>query len=71
MQQEITFVVNEDPEGSYVAYALGHSIVTEADDEASLREMVRDAVRCHFDDDDEERPRLIHLHYVKDEVIHA
>ena len=67
--QEITFVVNEDPEGGYVAWALGQSIFTQADDIPSLHEMVRDAVRCHFDDDDPRRPGLIHLHFVKDEVI--
>jgi hypothetical protein len=32
-----------------------------------LKAMLRDAVRCHFDD--AERPRVIRLHLVKDEVI--
>ena len=45
---EIVFVVEEDPEGGYTARALGESIFTQADDMNSLREMVRDAVRCHF-----------------------
>ena len=48
---------------------VGQSIFTQADDIPSLHEMVRDAVRCHFDDDDPRRPGLIHLHFVKDEVI--
>jgi len=34
-----------------------------------LKEMVRDAVRCHFEDD--ERPRVIRLHLVKDVVLPA
>ncbi|HLI49115.1 MAG TPA: hypothetical protein VKV18_10550 [Chthonomonas sp.] len=64
---EIIFIVVESPEGGYEAHALGHAIFTEADDLASLREQVRDAVRCHFDE--EERPTIIHLHMIRDEVI--
>ncbi|MBM3493041.1 MAG: 2-oxoisovalerate dehydrogenase E1 subunit beta [Armatimonadetes bacterium] len=45
---EIIFIVEEAPEGGYTARALGESIFTEADTLAELREMVRDAVRCHF-----------------------
>jgi hypothetical protein len=61
---EIIFVVEEAPEGGYVARALGHDIFTEADDLALLREIVRDAVRCHFDD--ERRPEVIRLHFVRE-----
>ena len=64
---ELVFVVEEAPEGGYVARALGAAIFTEADDMGSLREMVRDAVRCHFDDDS--RPAVIRLHLVHDELI--
>ena len=56
---EIIFLVEEAPEGGYVARALGASIFTEGDDEATLEENVRDAVRCHFDE--ESRPRIIRL----------
>jgi hypothetical protein len=66
---EIIFAVTESPEGGYEARALGYSIYTEADSMDELRDMVRDAVRCHFDE--VERPRLIRLHLVKDEVIPA
>ncbi len=66
---EIIFSVEESPEGGYEARALGHSIFTQADTLDELRVMVRDAVRCHFDD--AARPRLIRLHMVKDEVIAA
>ncbi len=46
---EIIFQVSEDEaDGGFTARALGHSIVTEADTWAELRESVRDAVRCHF-----------------------
>jgi hypothetical protein len=64
---EVIFLVEESPEGGYEARALGHAIFTEADDLASLREQVRDAVRCHFDE--AERPAVIRLHLVRDEVI--
>ncbi len=66
---EIIFEVEESPEGGYEARALGHSIFTTADTLDELREMVRDAVRCHFDPGN--GPRLIRLHLVKDEVIPA
>ena len=65
---EIVFVIQEEPEGGYSAHALGESIFTQADDMASLREMVRDAVRCHFPDATT-RPKVFRLHFVSDEVI--
>ena len=67
---EIVFVVEEDPEGGYRARAVGESIVTQADDMSQLREMVRDAVRCHFPDVSS-RPKMIRLHFVSDEIIAA
>lgn len=66
---ELVFVVEEAPEGGYVARAVGASIVTEADDLDGLRAQVRDAVRCHFDEGSV--PKLIRLHHVRDEVIAA
>ena len=65
---EIVFVVEEAPEGGYTARALGEPIFTEADTMDQLRQMVRDAVHCHFPDDSA-RPKVIRLHSVKDEVI--
>ena len=67
---EIVFIVEEDPDGGFMAKALGESIFTQADDMAALREMVRDAVRCHFPDASK-RPKMIRLHFVSDEVIAA
>ncbi len=58
---ELIFVVTEAPEGGYTAMALGQSIFTEADDLPSLREMVRDAVQCHFDE--AAGPRIVRLHF--------
>lgn len=69
MQNEIIFVVSDSPEGGFEARALGHSIFTEADTEDALRDMVRDAVACHFDES--ERPQMIRLHFVREEVFAA
>jgi len=69
LNSEIIFLVEEAPEGGYTAHALGHAIVTEGDTFDGVREMVRDALRVHFEDD--ERPALIRLHFVRDEVILA
>ena len=63
---EVIFLVEESPEGGYEARALGHSIYTQAETLEELREMVRDAVRCHFDED--LVPHVISLHLVKEEV---
>ena len=68
---EIIFLVEADPDGGFVARALGHAIFTQAETEDELREAVREAVRCHFDDDEPDRPRVIRLHFVRDEVIAA
>jgi hypothetical protein len=66
---ELIFLVEDAPEGGYTARALGTSIFTEADGLNTLREQVRDAVRCHFDERD--RPKIIRLHFVREEVIAA
>lgn len=66
-ESKIIFAVQESPEGGYEARALGHSIYTQASSLSELKDLVRDAVRCHFDD--ASRPRVIRLHMVKDEVI--
>lgn len=66
---EIIFVVEEAPEGGYTARAVGESIFTQADDRILLQERVREAVRCHFEEGD--RPKLIRLHFVRDELIEA
>jgi dephospho-CoA kinase len=64
---EIVFVVEEAPEGGYAARALGEPIFTEAETIPELEEMVRDAVRCHFEK--AKRPAVIRLHFVKDHVL--
>jgi hypothetical protein len=67
---EIIFEVREAEEGGLWARALGYSIFTQAEDWEELRKMVKDAVACHFESESE-RPKLIRLHYVRDEVLAA
>ncbi len=67
MPRELIFLVEEDPEGGYIARALGYSIFTEADSWEELKEAVRDATRCHFDQ--EERPVLLYLRTVREEAV--
>jgi hypothetical protein len=69
MDKEIIFLIEEAPEGGYLARALGHAIFTEADTLAELKAMVQDAVQCHFERS--EKPSVVRLHMVKDEVITA
>ena len=66
---EIIFLIEDAPEGGFSARALGHAIFTAADTEQELQAMVKDAVACHFDLD--EAPKVIRLHYVREEVIQA
>jgi hypothetical protein len=64
---EIIFLVEDAPEGGFTARALGQSIFTEAAGLEQLHEQVRDAVRCHFEEG--EAPKLIRLHFVREEVL--
>lgn len=66
---EIIFLVQESLEGGFEARALSTSIYTEADTLDELKEMIRDAVSCHFDEG--ERPKLIRLYYAREEVFAA
>jgi predicted RNase H-like HicB family nuclease len=70
---EITFIVTEDDvDGGYNARAHwpdgNRSIFTQGDTREELIENIREAVEVSFDEG-EATPDLIHLHYVKDEVI--
>ena len=67
MSDEIIFAIEESAEGGYEAKALSAPIFTEADSLEELRAMVKDAVECHFEEG--ERPKVIRLHCVRDEVI--
>ena len=66
---EIIFEVQEDEvDGGYCASALGVGIHTQADSLEELRANVKEAVDCYFDEG-KEAPRLIRLHFVRDEVL--
>jgi len=54
--KEVIFLTEEAPEGGYLARALGYGIFTEADTWDELKAAIRDAVECHFEDD--ERPEM-------------
>ena len=67
---EIIFEVRKDEtDGGFVATALGNAIATQGETVEELREMVRDAVRCHFGDGAPgPMPSIIRLHFVRDEA---
>jgi predicted RNase H-like HicB family nuclease len=64
---EIIFVIEEAEEGGYIANSLGVDIFTQGETMEELKLMIKDAVKCYFGDD--ELPKMIRLHFVKDEVI--
>jgi predicted RNase H-like HicB family nuclease len=68
MGMELIFEVRDAEEGGYCARALGHGIFTEAETWEELRANVLEAVSVHFEDGPA-HPRLVQLHYVKDELI--
>ena len=66
---EINFLIEDAPEGGFIARALEVSIFTEADVINDLHLKVRDAVDCHFEPSN--KPKIIRLHFVREEVIAA
>lgn len=63
---EIVFIIEEAPEGGYTARALGFSIYTEADTWDELKPAIQDALSCHIDEGD--RPQLVRLHFLRQEI---
>ena len=68
MSSEIIFEITEAEEGGYCASALGYGISTQGETLEELRDMVRDAVNCYFDDP-VQAPKIIRLHFVRDELL--
>ena len=64
---EIVFLVESDVDGGYIAKALGQSIFTQGNTIDELKEMVRDAVICHFDQG--ACPARIRLQFIREEVL--
>ena len=69
MQNEIMFIIEESLEGGYEAKALDHSIFTEAENLDELKYNIKEAVACHFESS--EMPKVIRLHYIKEEIMAA
>jgi predicted RNase H-like HicB family nuclease len=65
---ELIFEIRDAEEGGFYARALGHSIFTQGETWDELRGNLLEAVSLHFDDATI-RPRLVQMHYVKDELI--
>jgi predicted RNase H-like HicB family nuclease len=65
--KEIIFILEEDPEGGFTARSLGFSIFTQGNTIDEMKEKIRDAIRCHFEKE-EDIPKVIRLHQVKEEV---
>lgn len=58
---EIIFEVRQDEvDGSFTASALGYGIHTQGETVEEVRAMVKDAVRCYFDETMEE-PKIIRI----------
>ena len=66
---EIIFEVTEDDvDGGYSASAPGYGIHTEGDTVEEVRENIKEAVDCYFDET-MQCPKLIRLHFVRDDVL--
>ena len=66
VMDEVYFLVEECPEGGYMARALGYPIFTQAETLEEIRDQIKDAVDCHFEDD---KPKVLRLHIVRDEIL--
>jgi hypothetical protein len=63
---ELIFLVQESDEGGFIAKALSESIITQAESIEELKTFIKDAVKCHFDEG--KLPKMIRLHFVREEV---
>ncbi len=66
--KEIIFIVKESDDGGFLASGLNDSIFTDGDTLAELKKNIKEAVNCHFDDD---LPKIVRLHMVREEVFSA
>lgn len=64
---EIIFIVEKDIEGGFIARALGQGIFTEGEDLSDLKNKIRDAIKCHFDNE-KDIPKIIRLHMVIEDI---
>jgi len=71
--KEITFIITQDEsDGGFSARAHwpagNRDIFTEGKDREELIRNIREAIDASFDGNDQ-KPELIHLHFIRDEVI--
>jgi len=64
---ELVFEITQEPDGGFVAEALGESIFTQSDTWEELRTNVQEAVEAFYFDSP--RPASVRLHMVRDEVL--
>ncbi|MFN9176691.1 MAG: type II toxin-antitoxin system HicB family antitoxin [Synechocystis sp.] len=67
LMNDIIFLIETDPDGGYVATAVGESIVTQGETLEEVRAMIRDAVHCHFDEG--KVPEVIRLQFIREEIL--
>jgi predicted RNase H-like HicB family nuclease len=67
MDKELIFIVEESEEGGYIARAIGVSIFTDGDTVSELKNNIKEAVICHFDEG--KAPKTIKLHFIKEELM--
>lgn len=65
---ELIFLIEDDPSGGYNARALGYAIFTQGDTWDEVVANVREAAEVYFDTPDK-MPKVLRLHYVRDEVL--
>ena len=63
---ELIFIVEESVDGGYEAKAIGESIFTQGEDLEDLKVQIKEAINCHFEENC--MPKMVRLHFVKDEV---
>ncbi len=66
--KELLFIVQESLDGGYEAKAIGYSIYTQCETYGEIKETIRDAVICHFENK-EDLPSIIRINFVKEEII--
>lgn len=65
---ELIFEIRDAEEGGYYAKTLGKPIFTQAETWEELKINVKEALATYFDSP-EEQPKLVSLHYVRDEIL--
>jgi predicted RNase H-like HicB family nuclease len=62
-QPKLLFVVQEDPNGGYIAKAPGYGIYTQGETMDELLANIKEAIQCHFEEG--KSPASFTLHSIK------